>query len=322
MAENQESTDKQTSLPADAHRTTPEINSEIPAVGTAANGAAVVIAEADQEQQTALPRVNPVVVDYAELWKPLAIKRIVMADYTYIVYLGENDEMDWQTTAELDVKLDNLKDGQSSVVLNRAAEVSTMPTEHLTPSQRLNFRIMTGEGIARLFELRPKSALEMLNAAAAYATARNQEIARGWQLKATGATAGMFVVLACVAWLLRGWLRPRLGDMAFILLIGACAGAVGALFSILTRLGSISLDPSAGKVLHQQEGCARILAGSIGAVIAVLAVHLSLILGMLTKLGHPALIFIAIIAGTSERLVPAIIKKTEGQAESEKKTTP
>ena len=150
---------------------------------------------------------------------------------------------------------------------------------------------------------------------------RNQEIARGWQLTATGASAVVFFVLGCFAWLGRAWLRQKIGDLPFMLLIGACSGAVGALFSILTRLGAIPLDPSAGKSLHKLEGRARILAGAIGAVIAELAVYLSLVLGVLKNFGNPALLFIALIAGTSERLVPTIIKRTETQAESDDKGT-
>jgi hypothetical protein len=268
------------------------------------------------------PKPNPNVVDYFELWKPLPMKRIIMADYDYVIFLDDDDKLDWQTMPSLDEKIDALKDNVCSKVFNRAAEIGTMPTEHLTPDQRENFQIMIGEGLARLFALDGESGLQMLETAGKYATARNQEIARGWQLKATGVTAAGFLVFGCLAWLARGWLRSKLGDLPFILMIGACAGAVGALFSILTRLGAIALDPSAGKALHQLEGGARIFAGGIGAVIAQLAVHLSLVLGMLTKFGHPALIFIAIIAGTSERLVPTIIKKTEGQAESGQKATP
>ena len=47
---------------------------------------------------------------------------------------------------------------------------------------------------------------------------------------------------------------------------------------------------------------------------AQLAVQLSLILGVLKGFGLPALMFIALVAGASERLVPTIIKKTEDDA--------
>jgi hypothetical protein len=249
------------------------------------------------------------------------MKRIIMADYDYVIFLGEDGHLDWQTMPSLDKKIDNLKDSVCSKVFNRAAEINTIPVEHLTSAQRENLRIMIGEGIARLFALDGESGLQMLDTAGKYATARNQEIARGWQLTATSASAAVFFVLGCFAWLGRAWLRRKIGDLAFMLLIGACAGAVGALFSILTRLGTIPLDPSAGESLHKLEGRARILTGAIGAVIAELAVYLSLILGVLKTFGNPALLFIALIAGTSERLVPTIIKRTETQAESDDKGT-
>jgi hypothetical protein len=85
---------------------------------------------------------------------------------------------------------------------------------------------------------------------------------------------------------------------------------------VLTRLGTNSLDPSAGERLHSLEGGARVVAGAIGAVFAQLAVQLSLILGVLKGFGLPALMFVALVAGASERLVPTIIKKTEDDAAS------
>jgi hypothetical protein len=259
---------------------------------------------------------KPEVVDYKELWKPLPIGQIIMADYDYIVFLATNDLLDWQTMPSIDAEIAKLPKTEVSAVHNRATEVFAMPKEHLTADQKLNIRKMVGEGYARLFDLDPKSALEMMNTAGAYASARNQEIARGWQLTGTVWAAIVFCAVGCVAWLFRSLLRQGLGELPFVLLVGFCAGAVGALFSVLTRLGTNSLDPSAGERLHVLEGRARVAAGAIGSVFAILAVHLSLILGVLTKFGNPALIFIALVAGASERLVPTIIKRTEDDAAS------
>lgn len=256
------------------------------------------------------------VIVYEEFWRPLTINRLIMATTEFVVYLGTDGRLGWQTMSSLDTVIGTLDRGEVGAVHNRCAEVNSMPIEHLTDAQRENFRMMMGEGFARLFSLDPKNALQMMNAAGAYASARNQEIARGWQLKATALSAGGFFLIGCIAWALRIWLRPKLGEMAFILLLGVCAGAVGALFSVLTRLGTNSLDPSAGERLHSLEGGARVVAGAIGAIFAQLAVQLSLILGVLKGFGLPALMFIALVAGASERLVPTIIKRTENDAAS------
>ncbi|PYI90332.1 MAG: hypothetical protein DME97_17695 [Verrucomicrobia bacterium] len=267
---------------------------------------------------TSPPTVKPKteVIVYEDFWKPLPIKRLIFATTEFIVYLGADGHLGWQTMSSIDIALNALAPAEVGAVHNRSTEICAMPIEHLTDSQQENFRLMMGEGFARLFSLDPKNALQMMNAAGAYVSARNQEIARGWQLKGTAWIAAAFFILASIAWLARSALRPKLGELPFILLLGVCAGAVGALFSVLTRLGTNSLDPSAGERLHLLEGGARVVAGAIGAIFAVLAVHLSLILGMLKTFGHPALIFIALIAGASERLVPTIIKKTEDDAAS------
>jgi hypothetical protein len=274
--------------------------------------------ETIQAAITETPRVKPKpdVVDYKELWKPLPIAQIIMADYDYIVFLSMDSFLDWQTMPSIDAAVAKLPLADVSAVHNRATEVFAIPKEHLTNDQQLNIRKMVGEGYARLFNLDPKSALQMINAAGTYAAARNQEIARGWQLKGTGLAAAAFCGAGAIAWLARNGLRSGLGSMAFILLLCVCAGALGAFFSVLTRMGTNSLDPSAGERLHLLEGGSRVVAGGVGALFAALAVHLSLVLGVLTPLGFPALIFISLIAGASERLVPTIIKNTETDAAS------
>ena len=161
------------------------------------------VAAVDQKppEQPPVPSVEPLppkptVVDYKQVWAPLPIKQIIMAEYNYIVFINDEDELGWQITPAHDAVLDDLPDAQFSTIFNRAAQVRTMPVEYLTAAQRLNFRWMIGEGLARLFEEHPLNhSLQMLDDAQAYATARNQEIARGWQLKATGITAGCFLVL-------------------------------------------------------------------------------------------------------------------------------
>lgn len=272
------------------------------------------------------PKIDPTaggdkVIDYYAMWAPLPIKVLIMADKGYVVFLDENDELDWQTHEWLDGKFDETEELAKAYneVLNRGAELNSLPVEHLSLEQRKNFRIMIGEGFARLFDLDPKCALEIMDIAGRYAEARNQEIARGWQLRATGLVAGIFSAVGFLGWLARDYLRTWLGQTAFILSIGACAGALGALFSILARIGTIPLDPSAGKSLHQLEGAARVVAGAVGALIAQLAVHLSLIFGVFKSSGNAALIFVALIAGASERLVPTIIKRSEEEASPKKK---
>jgi hypothetical protein len=237
---------------------------------------------------------------------------IVAASHNYVIWLTERCELFWRTSDALDKLLDEkVPIEDRNAVRNRAAVLQAYPTDHVRPNVQRHFLVMIGEGLARAFTLDPKSAMQMLDKAAEYATARNQEVARVWYLCATGLTTGVFALALEIGWYARdvgvGWF----GDTAFFIALGSCAGALGAFFSILTRVGSTPLDPSAGWQLHWLEGIGRILIGVLGAALAQFAVKVGLILTLLGSKGHAGLFLVAIVAGASERLVPTIIKSVE-----------
>ena len=257
-------------------------------------------------------------VDYYELWGlSQGHDRLIRRSRNYAVWIDEHGDLAWQTDDELDREIEEKVDAADlKAVYDQAAMLRACSVQHLTDVQRNTVRVMVGEGLGRLFEFDAKGALQMLDKAAGYALARNQEVARMWYLCATGFAAAFFALLLGVGWLYRGSIPNLIGENAFYLSLGSCAGALGAFFSILTRVGTTPLDPSAGWRLHFLEGFGRILVGSLGALFAQIAIKLGLLLTMLDK-GHAGLFFVAFIAGASERLVPSLIKKVEIDASSE-----
>lgn len=266
---------------------------------------------------------NPTIpIDYLEFWENHAgikPKYVIHIDKGYIVWIDDEGDVDWQTTEALDAEIDaTIPVEQQNAVHNHAAYVNTLPVEHLTEDQRRNFRIMIGSGFARLFTMDAKCAMEMMQHAEIFVKSRNAEIARGWQVVSVVVPALLAAAIFLVLWCFRESGIKILGQLGFTLCLGFCGGSIGAAFSVLSRSSVISLDPSAGKMLHFVEGVSRSLAGSVGAVIAQLAVKLSILLGLLDK-GTAALFFVALIAGVSERLVPALIRNIENDAETTKK---
>ena len=258
-------------------------------------------------------------IDYLEFWERHAgikPKYVIHIDKGYIVWIDDEGEVDWQTTEALDAEIDaSIPVELQNSVHNLAAYVITLPVEHLNADQRRNSRIMIGSGFARLFTMDAKCAMEMMQHAEAFVKARNAEIARGWQVVSVVVPALLAATTLLVLWYNRESGVKIVGPLGFSLCLGFCGGSIGAAFSVLSRSSVISLDPSAGMKLHFVEGFSRSLAGSIGAVIAQLAVKLSILLGLLDK-GTSALFFVALVAGVSERLVPALIKNVENDAQT------
>lgn len=277
-----------------------------------------------------LPTVDPACVqslgndatgkreDYFKMWELNESEvRLIMATHDFAVWLDKDEDIDWQTTPGLDQKIDaQFKDGEISAVLNQVAELQSYPVDYLPANTKRNFRIMIGEGLARAFDSDPKSAMQMLDKAAAFAVARNQELARFWYLGGAVSVIVPAGLAAMLLWISRNDVDLLIGKTASQLAFLSCAGAFGAYFSILSRVSRVELDPAAGKLLHVLEGVARIAIGIMGSVIVLLAMRVGLVLSMLNEKGTAALLLVAFVAGASERLVPTVIKQVETSAAS------
>jgi hypothetical protein len=244
--------------------------------------------------------------------EPTLNKRIyslIVKTADYIVYLDDELYVEWSCNLGTD-----MVDGNDAV-LNRVSMLEAIPVDHLTEQQVFSFRRMVAEGVARLFdkESSSESAMAALNVAEAWVTARNHEVARLWYLIASGVAAGIVGVVCVLLWLFRNLARAYLSADAFDVAMGGTLGGVGALLSVMQRSRSLDLEPAAGKVLHYMEGAARIIVGSIGAVLMALAFKGDLVLGFASshEKAPVLLAVISLIAGASERFVPSFIERIE-----------
>jgi len=186
---------------------------------------------------------------------------------------------------------------------------------HLSTDNRVAFKRMVGEALARRLSQGDSSAAnQILDRAETFINARNSEIARRWQLSAAAVVCAGAFFAGAILWIKRESAISVLGTFAFGAVMGSCAGAVGAMTSLLLRIRQMSFDVSAGREAHLFDGATRVLAGMAGAFVVALAERVNLIGGMVNSLPHPfaALILVCVIAGASERLVPDLINRLEG----------
>ena len=166
-----------------------------------------------------------------------------------------------------------------------------------------------GEGIARGLQNDFKGAQLILNSAEEYLKARSEETSRFWYLSGSACMAFPFAMIALLIWLGRAWFRAQIGQYAFLEILCICAGALGALLSVITRTGKQRFDCSAGMRLHYLEAASRIWAGAISGVLVGLAVHSQIVFTAFTHAGNLASVMIlaALTSGVSERLSVSII---------------
>lgn len=240
-------------------------------------------------------------------------KLLIRATKNYIVVIDKNGNIDWETTTEADADLvsrpnDNKK---YTDVISEAATLETAIHEGWSEKTTASYLRLIGEAIANSLEGHFDRASATLAQAASFYQRRCEETSRSWYLSASFCVAAPFGIVGFLAWCIRNWLIASLGATAFWLVLCACAGATGALLSVIWRTGKLRVDCSAGRNLHWLEAGSRIAAGVVSGLLGGLAVHANLLFTPLTEGGrlHLIMLLVALTAGAGERLASSIISK-------------
>lgn len=240
-------------------------------------------------------------------WPDVRILHLIHETEDYIVALDPELDLDWETSAAWDAKGPDDRTRHNEI-LNRAASLECIPNEHQKHSVRLNFKRMIGEGIARSLKHDYDNAQGILDDALTYITDRNVETARSWQIVTALAATAVLGIAALVAWTLRAELRSLWGNTAFLVVVAALPGGLGAVLSMLFRIGSSFPSSEAPRRLHVLEAVSRVLAGCLSGVAVAAAIKAGIVLSALKDtLGTPALVISCLAAGVSERRVPSLL---------------
>jgi hypothetical protein len=252
--------------------------------------------------------------DYAEQWAHHDWKFLIKATKNFLVYIDKENNLDWETSREYDSvnEAADPKDvAKRAALMNDCAVLETTPCGGLDASAIHHFKRLIGEAIANSLDGNYVAAQKMVGVAREYVQRRSEETSRGWYLSASFKAGLPVIGFGLALWVFRAPVIDLLGIRGLWLLLSACAGAGGALFSVITRSGKLRFDCSAGKYLHVLEATSRIAAGAFSGVLAALAVSADIILSTLTTGGrlHLIMILVALAAGAGERLATSIISK-------------
>ncbi len=254
-----------------------------------------------------------------DMFEPLnkRIRTLIVSDASFIVFLDEDCYVQWYEHKNIRYP------EEYPTVMNRVAYLETVSTTHFRPwksggSKRelAEFRRLLGETVARVLDRNGTAAIEMVDRAEKILTDRSLQRARIWYLSAAGVTAALVLLAALLMWWWRDGARAAFGIAAFEVLICAAVGGAGAAISIITRIRDVSLNASAGPMLHYIEGFSRVAVGVLGAALVALAVKANLLVGAITnfesaEMRLACLGALCFVAGASERFVPNLIRKIE-----------
>lgn len=252
--------------------------------------------------------------DYnADKWGKLdTLKVLVLDTEHFIVFIDHDNDLDWITSDEYDAK--GHKDiSKHHDVVNKIALLECKPLNHFDDKTIVNYKRLLGEALSRSLKDDYVKALNILEHAEGYIKDRGSELARKWYLDTAGKTTIIILIVGIYAWMFRVSCVEIFGKTAFYLYLSMVSGALGALLSIIFRMGKENLDCLAGKEIHERESIFRIVAGMLSAYLGALLVSADLFLPVFSKVNKTevALVLIGFIAGMSERFAPSILGKVE-----------
>ncbi|CAG9217786.1 conserved membrane hypothetical protein [Paraburkholderia tropica] len=260
---------------------------------------------------------------YLGKWKDLDQHIIIRRTDEYCVCLKKDLRIDWQTSVEFD-KAENA--GDPEVKRKRSALLAEITVEELkaadgfSDSVLIRQRTLLGEATVLCLEADFDGAQKTIESARTVLQARSDEMSRQWYLRASATATFPFVLFFAVFWLNRDYCLKAVGPTAYWLLLAACGGALGALFSVIARSGDMHFELGASKDLHYLEGVSRIIAGAISGLLVAMAVRSDLIFGAFARGEHMSIVSMlaAVAGGTGERLAKSIISRFDEKPHDDK----
>jgi hypothetical protein len=254
------------------------------------------------------------------------IKKIIMADHDYIVFLDDKDQLEWSVTH----KYASVKKDFSELfgeVVSRVTELEGLAETFITSDkQKRESKILLGATVVLMLEKEKNDLIhQALQKAEQYIKDRMTERARTWFLVSSSGVTLLAVIGMLIVGLLRSGVIDRFGTTGYDVLLGTGMGAIGALISIIVRTNKLPVSMSAGRLIACLEAAARVVVGMLGGLLIALAIKSEIFFSVLNTASNPLAVLLTVctVAGASERIVPSLVKKVEGMTEEEKaaKTT-
>ena len=255
--------------------------------------------------------------DYGSEWEHLEdeIGTLVRRTKDYIVFISaKGNRLDWQTSSSYDETHADSSDFDKSkynAVHCEVAVLEARPCIGLDLGVTTEFRVLLGEALVCVFENDYATACKMVTSASAYIDARSHEKSRVWYLQACMWTAIPCALLAVVFAINKDCLLTVFGTSLYWIILAAFAGAIGALFSVILRIGRLAVDCASGKPLHDLEGFSRILAGAISGTFVAIAFTSGIFFPAVihSEKAHFTVILLAMISGIAERSAVSLIAR-------------
>lgn len=251
--------------------------------------------------------------NYAESWKHHKgnYKFIIRITTDYIVFVNNNNDVDWETTDKFDNDLKGLlEEKDHNKYISECQNLDQQPTEGLSESSIISLKKIIGEAIVNCLEFDYEAAKKILVDAEKFRSDRLIEKSREWYLTYT---ILLTIIFVSFIFLITKYNLFDIQDNSLEMINSGAFAIVGACFSIILRSGQLCHASYAGRRLHFLESSSRLLGGFITGLIIYFGLKSEIIFAsIITKENSLYLLpLFSIIAGSSERFTPSIITQIE-----------
>ncbi|MEW6666155.1 MAG: hypothetical protein AB1512_13175 [Thermodesulfobacteriota bacterium] len=235
------------------------------------------------------------------------IQQIILATESFIVYIDEDDVIQWAGDNELGKDFGH--------IANQVSYWEMTCNSVFSKSDAYDYKCLLAEGYARMFnEESQESAQNIIDLTSKRIVRHGKEVLRQRYLLYSLTSTAIVAFLLVLAILLRDFARSILTVSVFEILLTALFGGIGAFVSTITRAKNYSPEVSVGRQIHQIDGILRIVYGVIAGGIIGIGIKSNIAFGLVNAIQQNnifVMTFLGAIAGASEMALPSIIKQME-----------
>ena len=238
------------------------------------------------------------------------IKEVIIADDSYIVYMDSEGTIQWTTEGYSNFSPDFGK------IQNQISFWESVCNKVFCANEAYTFKTLLAEGYARILdEKKFAPAQQIIDDTKERIKSVGEAKVRVIYLLSGFITS----LVACFAfmylWIDRDAMKNSVGEDAFQVIACSIVGSIGAFISTFIRAKNYKAEITAGTFIHSFDGVLRIFYGLIAGCVICLAIKSNFTLGFINSLkrSFPVELFMSMVGGASEILVPSIVKKVEGK---------
>ena len=239
------------------------------------------------------------------------IKAVILTSNTFIVYMDDEDVIQWSTE-------DHTTWGDNfGKIQNKVSYWESICNRLFNKREAYDYKTLLAEAYARMLdEGDDAAALDIIDQTITRIQKQGKEILRQQYIISSLITAIVVIIVLVASVVNKKYLLQFIDYDAYRVFLTGLFGGVGAFVSTMIRARNYEAEITLGKSVHRLDGFMRIIYGLIAGSIISLGIKSNIIFGFIKDAGKNTFIeiFVGIIGGASEVLLPNIIKKVENKS--------